>query len=134
MLIYYLYLTKYLCYGALIVSLLIAACAGYAYAVNSQRPEEDPEKKQYRPAIWLLTIFTWPVLIPVVLSLFLLRVLLYGFFFLGFTIFMFLIPPETRERTWVESRMLKVGNLLLEANSFLIKVMLRPWTTEPKTI
>jgi hypothetical protein len=134
MLFYYLYYVKYLCFGALIVSLLVAACAGYAYSANSHRAADDPEKRNYGPGAFILVFFTWPVLLPILISLFLLRVLLYGIFIVFFILFLFIIPRESPQPTWLESKMTKLGDALLRANSFLIKLMLRPWATEPETI
>lgn len=131
MLFYYLYHLQDFCLGILIISLLVTACAGYAYFVNSQRSADDPEKKKYHPEALLLVLFTWPILLPVIVSLFLLRVLVYSLFVILFAIFLLIIPRETREPTWAESKLLKFGDKLLEANSFLIKLLQRPWATEP---
>ena len=134
MLFYYVYLVKYLCIGALILSLFVAVCAGYAYSVNAQRSQEDPEKRNYPPGAWILAIFTWPILLPIVISLFLIRVLLYSLFIIVFSVLLLIIPRETPEPTRVESEMTKIGNALLEANTFLIKLMLRPWIIEPEAV
>ena len=46
MLFYYAYYFKYICIGALLVSLLVSVFTMYAYSINSQRTAEDPEKKK----------------------------------------------------------------------------------------
>lgn len=132
MLWYYLDYLKCVCIGALVVSLLVSACAGYAYYVDSQRSPDDPEKKDFRPEALVFAFFTWPILLPVIISLFLLRALLYGIFIVFFSVFLILLPPESREPTWVERKMEKIGDALLEANSFLIKLLLKPWTKGPR--
>jgi hypothetical protein len=134
MLFYYLYYAKYVCIGALVVSLLVALCAGYAYSINAQRAEDDPEKRNYSPGAFILVFFTWPILLPLLISLFLLRVLLYGVFIMLFIVFLFIIPRESPKATWLEMKMAKIGDALLRANAFLIKLMVRPWTEEPETI
>jgi ABC-type sugar transport system permease subunit len=118
----------------LLISVLVAACAAQAYAVNSQRAEDDPEKKDFRLGAFILTIFTWPILVPAIISLFLLRALLHGLFLVVFTVFLIFVPPALREPTWLESKITKIGNKLLEANTYLINLMLRPWAKEPETI
>ena len=45
MLFYYAYYFKYICIGALLVSLLVSVFTMYAYSINSQRTAEDPEKE-----------------------------------------------------------------------------------------
>jgi len=134
MLFYYLYLAKYLCIGALVVSLLIAVCMGYAYSINAQRSQDDPEKRNYRPGAFVFAFFTWPFLIPLLISLFLLRVLFYGIFMIVFIVLLALIPRSAPEPTWVERKMGKVGDALLEANAFIMKLLLKPWSNEPEPI
>jgi hypothetical protein len=134
MLFYDLSCIKYLCIGALVVSLFVTVCAVQAYSVNSQRSDDDPEKKAFRPEALIFVFFTWPVLIPAVISLFLLRALLYGLFMVIFAVFLVILPRALPEPTWMETRIAKIGNALLEANSFLIRLLLRPWTNEPGTV
>jgi hypothetical protein len=134
MLFYYLYYAKYVCIGALLISLLVTLCAGYAYSINAQRAQDDPEKRTYSLGAFVLVFFTWPVLLPLLISLFLLRVLLYGIFIMLFIIFLFIIPRESPKATWLEMKMGKIGDALLRANAFLIKLMVRPRAEEPETI
>ena len=134
MLFYYLYYVKYVCIGALLVSLVVALCAGYAYSINAQRAEDDPEKRSYSAGAFILVFFTWPILLPLLISLFILRVLLYGIFIMLFIVFLFIMPRESPKATWLEMKMGKTGDALLRANSILIKLMLKPWATEPETI
>lgn len=134
MLFYNLYLVKYLCIGMLLISVFVVACAAQAYAVNAQRSQDDPEKKDYRLGALILAVFTWPVLVPAVFSLFLLRALLYGVFIIVFTVLLIVMPRRLPEPTWLELKITKIGEKLLEANTYLINLMLRPWAREPETI
>jgi hypothetical protein len=131
MLFYDLNCLKNLCIGMLLISVFVVACAAQAYAVNSQRSQDDPEKKDYRLGAVFVAIFTWPVLVPAVLSLFLLRGLLYGVFFVVFTVLLIVMPRDLPEPTWLEVKITKIGEKLLEANTYLINLMLRPWVREP---
>ena len=134
MLLYHIYYVEYLCIGMLIVSLLLAVCAVYAYSVNSQRSEDDPQKTNYQLGAIIFTFFTWPIFLIAIISLFLIRALSYGFFFILFTVFLIIIPRESSEPTWLEKTAAKIGERLLEVNTLLIKLFLRPWADEPETI
>ena len=131
MLLYHINYVEYLCSGMLIVSLLLGVCVVYAYSVNSQRSEGDLEKKNYQPGAIIFTFITWPIFLIAFISLFLIRALSYGFFFLLFTIFLIMIPREASEPTWLEKAAASIGETLLEANTMLIKLFLRPWANEP---
>lgn len=134
MLFYYLYYAKYVCNAMLILSLVITACALLAYAADSQRPDDDPQKKNYRLGTILLIPITWPLLLLAFISLFVLRVVLYGLFLVLFILFLLIAPRESREPSLPESILLKMGNAILKANKFLIELFLRPAAEEPETI
>ena len=134
MLFYKLYLVKYLCMGILFISVFFLACAAQAYAVNARRAENDPEKKNFRLGALIFVFFTWPVLIPAIISLFVLRALLYGVFLMVFTVLLVMMPRRRTEPTWLESKITIIGDKLLEANTYLVNLMFRPWTREPETI
>ena len=131
MLFYYAYYFKYICIGALLVSLLVSVFTMYAYSINSQRTAEDPEKRNYRPSALVIVFFTWPILLPALLSLFLLRVLFYGIFVIIFITILLLVPRERSEPTLLERKIARIGEALLDANAVLIRLMLRPWADEP---
>ena len=131
MLLYHINYVEYLCSGMLIVSLLLGVCVVYAYSVNAQRSEDDLEKKDYRPGAIIFTFLTWPLFLVAFISLFLIRALSYGLFFILFTILLIIIPREASEPTWLEKAAASVGEALLEANTMLIKLFLRPWAIEP---
>ena len=134
MLFYHIYYVEYLCIGMLMVSLLLTACAVYAYSVNSQRSGDVSEKTNYQLGAIIFTFFTWPLFLIAFISLFLIRAVSYGFFLILFTIFLIIIPRESSEPTWLEKTAAKIGERLLEVNTLLIKLFLRPWADEPETI
>jgi hypothetical protein len=134
MLLYHIYYVECLCIGMLIVTLLLAVCAVQAYLVNSQRSDDDPEKKDYPLGALIFTSLTWPLFLIAFIFLFLIRALSYGFFLILFTIFLIIIPRESSEPTWLEKTAAKIAETLLEANTLLIKLFLRPWADEPETI
>ena len=131
MLLYHIYFVESLCVGMLIVSLLLGVCVVYAYSVNSQRSEDDQEKKNYKLGAIIFTFLTWPLFLIAFISLFLIRALSYGFFFILFTIFLIMIPRETSEPIWLERTAARIGETLLDANTMLIKLFLKPWANEP---
>lgn len=133
MLFYHIYYIEYLCIGMLIVSLLLGVCVVYAYSVNSQRTEDDLEKKNYELGAIIFSFLTWPLFLIAFISIFLIRALSYGFFLILFTIFLIIMPREASEPTWLEKTAAKLGETLLEANTMLIKLFLRPWANEPGT-
>jgi len=126
-------LILYLCKALLWITLIICLCVIYAWMVDSQREEDDPEKRNYRVGAIVLSLFTWPVLLIVFVSLFLLRVFFYGFFLAVFTIALIFLPRGSYQLTWLEKAAARVGDLLLQANTLLIKIFLRPWSEEPDT-
>lgn len=113
--------------------LAATACAGYAYYVNSKRPDDDPKKKNYHPAAILFAPFTLPLLIFGTISIFILRALTYGVFLILFIITL-LMFGNSSESSWLENIATKIGNALLKTNTLLIKLFLRPWADEPETI
>jgi len=134
MLFYYLQYFKYICIGMLLLSVFVTACAAQAYSVNAARSQDDPEKKEFRLGGLIFVFFTWPILLPAVVSLFLIRALLYGIFILIFSAFLILMPRVSSEPAWLERKILKIGNALLEVNTVLIKLLFRPWEGEAETI
>ena len=125
-------LLLYLCKALLWITLIICLCVIYAYLVDSQREEDDPEKRNYQVGAIVLTLFTWPLLLVAFVSLFLLRVFFYGFFLAVFTIALLFLPRESYQLSWVEKAAARIGERLLQANTLLIRIFLRPWSEEPE--
>ena len=125
-------LILYLCKALLWITLIICLCVIYAWIVDSQREEDDPEKRNYQVGAIVLALFTWPILLIVFISLFLLRVFFYGFFLAVFTIALLFLPRGSYQLSWLEKAAARIGERLLQANTLLIKIFLRPWSEEPE--
>jgi len=106
------------------------ACAGYAYHVNARRAADDVKKRDYPPGAIFLAPFTFPIFIALSISIFIMRVLVYGVFLILFTIALFVIRKPFLLR-WLEKTVTYIGNKLLEANTLLIKLFLRPGIDNP---
>lgn len=108
------------------------ACAGYAYYVNSRRADDDSKKRSYRLGAIFFAPVTWPFLLIGIISLFVLRVVVYGFFLILFTISL-IIVPKSFQPSWLDKMVIRIGNALLEANTFLIRLFLSPWADHSDT-
>jgi hypothetical protein len=123
----------YLCKGVLWIMLIVFICSVYAYYVNARRKADDPQKKDFYPGAILLAPITWPAFLFAYVFLFILKALLYGVFLILFTIalvavrkpFIFIL---------LDKMATYVGSKLLEANTLLIKLFLRPWADDPQPI
>ena len=134
MLLYHINYVEYICIGFLLVSLLIGVCVVYAYSIDSQRSEEDSQKKNYPPGAVFFALFTWPIFFIAFVSLLVLRALFYALFLILFIASLFIVPPQYAEPTWLERRAARIGTKLLDANTLLIRLFLRPWARESETI
>jgi hypothetical protein len=108
----------------------VIACAGYAYYVNSKRPDDDPKKRNYHPVAVILAPITVPLFIFFSLSIFIMRVLTYGIFLILFTVALLVIRKPFL-LVWLRKTATTIGDALLEANTLLIKLFLKPWANEP---
>jgi len=107
------------------VALLSVICTTYAYYVNSRREYDDPKKKLYHPLAVLFAPITVPVFIILYALLFLLKAVAYGVFLVLSTFALLVIrKPFLLER--LKKIALTVGNLLLETNTLLIRIFVRP--------
>lgn len=114
-------------YGILLFIAAIIVCSMYAYYVDAKRLDDDPQKKNYRPLALLLAPITLPLFVILYVSLLFLRVVGYGVFIALFPFaLIFIRKPFILE--WLKKIALKIGNLLLEANTSLIRIFLRPLT------
>lgn len=105
--------------GYLLISLVIYLCAGYVYRVNARRKADDPEKRDYHPAAVPLSL-GWPLLVPLMVILFVLRALAYGVFLILFTVGLVVIRKPFL-LVWLMKAATKIGTMLLNANTFLIR-------------
>ena len=114
--------------GYFLISLIILACTGYVYRVNSKRTADDPEKRDYHPASIPMS-FAWPLLLLASASLFILRALAYGVFLVLFTIALVVIRKPFLF-IWLEKLATKIGTMFLKANTFLIRAFSPQPTTQ----
>jgi len=105
----------------LVLILFLYTCAGYAYWVNTKRPADDPKKQDYHPAAIFLAPITLPIFILAQTFLFIIKVLFYGFFLLVFTVGLVVIRKPFFF-IWLDKVATYVGTMLLEANTFLIRL------------
>jgi hypothetical protein len=119
-----------MCKGTLWFTLFLFACAGYAYRVNAKRNPDDPKKKDFHPVAILLAPFTWPFILFGFISIFIIRAILYGVFLVLF-IFALVFIRKPFLLIWLDKIARAIGDRLLEANTYLIKLFLRPWVENP---
>ena len=104
----------------------VLACAMFAYYVNSKRGNDDPKKKNYHPLAIVLAPITFPIVVVLSVSFFLLRVLTYGLFMVLFIfILIFVRKPFILEQ--LRKMAANIGDRLLEANTILVRFFLSPW-------
>lgn len=128
MLFYYL---DYLCYGSLVFILVVVICAWFAYSTNARRADDDPQKRNFSPQAIILAPITLPFLILGFICTFILRVLLFGFTLILFTIALIGVR-ETFILPWLLKKIISFGNRLLEVNTLLIKWFWKPRAAQPE--
>jgi len=106
--------------GYILLSLIVLLCTGFVYRVNSQRKADYPEKRNYHPAAVLLSPL-WPLLLLVLVSLYVLRAMLYGLFLILFTVALVIIRKPFLVKLLLKAAT-KTGELFLNINTYLIKV------------
>lgn len=121
------------CKGTLGLMAVITACAIFAYYVDSKRPDDDPKKKNYHPLAMLFAPITFPVLFVLSISLFILRVLVYGMFTVLFILALILVrKPFILEA--LRKIAIRIGDRLMEANTILVKFFLNPRTNSRESL
>src|SRR5688572_2040788 len=113
---------NYCCPVFILLSLIIWALAGYSYRVNAKRPADDPQRKffHFHPAAVFLAPLTWPFLLFAWIVFFIFKVLAYSVFLVLFTIAL-LAFRKPFLLMWLDKIARKVGDILLEVNTFLLK-------------
>jgi hypothetical protein len=112
---------NYLCSGVLLVTLILYACAGYSYSLNAKRAADDPKKLDIPLSVVLFAPLTWPLLLIGVISLFIIKALLYSVFLVLFTVALLVIRKPFLF-TWLKEIATWIGDRLLQANIFLIRI------------
>ena len=128
-----LYHLDWLCYGTLLLMGLAAAWVMLAYYINAKRSVDDPEKKNYHPAAIVFAPLTFPILIILSVSFFLLRALSYGVFLILFFLALIFIPSSSVP-LGLQKKRDSIGDRLLEINTVIIRFFLRPWANEPDNL
>jgi hypothetical protein len=116
---------NYCCPGFTLLSLIVWALAGYSYRVNAKRSDDDPQKRNFSPAAIYLAPITWPLFLFGSISLFIIKALAYGVFLIVFTAA--LLVFRTSSVPWLENTTAWVGDKLLGANTFLIRMVFGQW-------
>ena len=111
----------YLCNGFVLLTVFMLICAGYAYRVNARLAQDDPKKRDFHIGAIFLAPITWILFLLASITIFILRVVFYILFLILFTIAV-LAFRRPFLFVWLDKIATKIGNKLLEANTFLIKV------------
>ena len=108
--------------GCGIVLAFIIFSAFYAYWANAQRAPDDPKKKDYSPYAPWLAPFILPLLLLVNILLAILSSLAFGFFLVLFSLTLLLFRKPFLIK-WILKQAQKVGNLILEIDTKLLKLV-----------
>jgi hypothetical protein len=120
--------------GLLVLTLFIIGSAGYAYRVNSRLPQDDPKKRDFHFGAVFLAPITWILFLLASITIFFLRIVFYVAFLTLFAIAV-LAFRKPFLLVWLDKIATKIGNKLLEANTFLIKVFFgKPIKKSPNLI
>ena len=111
----------HLALGYLLFTLILYVCVGYAYYLNKQRAADDPKKLDIPLSVVLLAPITWPLLLIGLISLFIIKILIYSIFLVLFTIAL-LVIRKPFFLDWLKKAAAWVGDKLLAANLLLIKL------------
>jgi hypothetical protein len=95
-------------------------CALYAFRVNARLPSDNPRKRNFKVGAILLAPITWPFFLLASITVFILRALVYTVFLVLFA-FALLAIRKPFLLVWLHKTATRIGDKLLEANSFLIK-------------
>jgi Na+/H+ antiporter NhaC len=112
--------------GLILLSLIIWAIAGYAYRANAKRAAEGPDKKDFRLVAVYLAPLTWLPLILLSILFFVVRALLYAIFLILF-MFTLMVFRKPFLLFCLDKTARKVGDKLLKANTFLIRMAFGKW-------
>lgn len=126
------YYSNQLCIGFLLFELCLFAFARYAYRVNAHRSANDPKKRDFHPGAIFLAPFTWPLFLAAYITIFIIKAILYGVFLILFTIALLVIRKPFPLK-WLDKIATVIGNKLLEANTFLIRVFFGKPFENPQT-
>lgn len=112
--------TQCLFSGILPFVFITMICSGYAYWVNAQRADSDPQKRDFHPLAIFLAPVTLPFFLITLLLVFLLRAVLFGAILILF-VFLLVFAHEPVILKWLLKKALAFGNKLLEVNTALLE-------------
>ena len=107
--------------GYLLFTLLLYVCMGYSYYLNAQRAADDSKKKDIPLGVVLFAPITWPLLLVGVIFLLIIKIVIYALLLILFTIALIVIRKPFFF-TWLKKTAAWIGDKLLEANLFLIRI------------
>jgi hypothetical protein len=116
----------------ILLSLIAWAFAGYAYRVNAKRLAGDPKKRDFHPAAIFLAPILWPLFLFGYISILVIKVVAYGVFLVLFTVALFVFQKSSVP--WLDDTAAWIGDKLLGANTFLIKVAFGDWEKNTRPI
>ena len=122
----------YLCNGFFLLMVFMLVCPGYAYRVNARLMQDDPKKRDFHIGAIFLAPITWILFLLASIMIFILRAVFYVVFLALFTIAV-LAFRKPFLLVWLDKIAMKIGNKLLEANTFLIKVAFGKPIKNPQT-
>jgi ABC-type multidrug transport system permease subunit len=114
---------QFSCSAYLLLTVLLWIFAGYAYIVDTMRPADDPEKKNYKFNAIFLAPISWPLLLVGGGVTLVLRAFLFGISLILFTVAMVLMRKPFW-LIWLHKIVTKIGGKLLDINSILIELAL----------
>ena len=122
----------YLCNGFVLLTVFMLICAGYAYRVNARLAQDDPKKRDFHIGAIFLAPITWILFLLASITIFILRVVFYILFLILFAVAV-LAFRKPFLFVWLDKIATKIGNKLLEANTFLIKAAFGKSIKNPQT-
>ena len=108
----------YLCKGLLVLWAFLFICASYAYRLNANRQNNDPQKRDFYFGAIFLAPFTWPFFVLAYVLFSITTAIIYSFC-LALAILGLLVIRRPFLLIWLK----KIGDRLLEANTVLIKML-----------
>jgi hypothetical protein len=122
-----LYRLDWLCNGILVLMALTLVWAMMAYYVNARRSDDDPGKRNYHPLAVFFAPITFPLIIFLSISFFILRILTYGVFLALFILALIFMPTRSAAHMGLRRTTTSIADRLLEINTFLVRFFLKPW-------
>ncbi len=125
---------NYLCYGALVLALVIMFRAWRTYSANAHRKDDDPQTQDFHPLAIILIPITLPIFGVLSVFIFIVKSLLYAIFLILFTAILILVPRRSTSQISKESlpRKASIWDKLLTVNTALIKLFWNPRAKRPE--